>query len=68
MMARLQVMLVMIGFFDKMSNLGFEHTGFHKGFDPVLQIRYHSVLDLKDKTADDIIKNMDGLRKEHEKS
>ncbi len=24
-------------FFDKMSNLGFEHTGFHKGFDPVLQ-------------------------------
>jgi peptidoglycan pentaglycine glycine transferase (the second and third glycine) len=45
-----------------MSNLGFEHTGFHKGFDPVLQIRYHSVLDLKDKTADDIIKNMDGLR------
>ncbi|MDT4119469.1 glycine glycyltransferase FemA, partial [Staphylococcus aureus] len=44
-------------FFDKMSNLGFEHTGFHKGFDPVLQIRYHSVLDLKDKTADDIIKN-----------
>ena len=34
MMARLQVMLVMIGSFDKMSNLGFEHTGFHKGFDP----------------------------------
>ena len=54
-------------FFDKMSNLGFEHTGFHKGFDPVLQIRYHSVLDLKDKTADDIIKNMDGLRKETRK-
>ncbi len=54
-------------FFDKMSNLGFEHTGFHKGFDPVLQIRYHSVLDLKDKTADDIIKNMDGLRKRNTK-
>ncbi len=53
-------------FFDKMSNLGFKHIN-HKGFDPVLQNRYHSVLDLKDKTADDIIKNMDGLEKETRK-
>ena len=50
-----------------MSNLGFEHTGFHKGFDPVLQIRYHSVLDLKDKTADDIIKIWMDLEKETRK-
>ncbi|MGT0244159.1 peptidoglycan bridge formation glycyltransferase FemA/FemB family protein [Staphylococcus aureus] len=36
-----------------MNESSIEHTGFHKGFDPVLQIRYHSVLDLKDKTADE---------------
>ena len=34
-------------FFDKMKHLGFEHEGFTKGFDPIKQIRYHSVLDLK---------------------
>lgn len=47
MMVKLQVMLVMIGSFDKMKHLGFEHEGFTKGFDPIKQIRYHSVLDLK---------------------
>ena len=34
-------------FFDKMKHLGFKHEGFTKGFDPIKQIRYHSVLDLK---------------------
>lgn len=54
-------------FFDKMAQLGFKHTGFHKGFDDVLQIRYHSVLDLKDKTANDVLKGMDSLRKRNTK-
>ncbi|MGT2397789.1 peptidoglycan bridge formation glycyltransferase FemA/FemB family protein [Staphylococcus aureus] len=34
-------------FFDKMSNLGFEHTGFHKGFDPVLQNSLSLSVELK---------------------
>lgn len=54
-------------FFDKMSNLGFEHTGFHKGFDPVLQIRYHSVLDLKDKQQMTSLKIWMDLEKETRK-
>ena len=50
-------------FFDKMSQLGYEHQGFLTGFDPIIQIRFHSVLDLKDKTAKQALKEMDGLRK-----
>lgn len=50
-----------------MEELGFEHEGFHKGFHPILQVRYHSVLDLKDKTSKDILKGMDSLRKRNTK-
>ena len=46
MMVKLQV-IFNDWFFDKMKHLGFEHEGFTKGFDPIKQIRYHSVLDLK---------------------
>ena len=49
--------------FDELESLGYKHEGFHKGFDPVLQIRYHSVLNLANKSANDVLKNMDGLRK-----
>lgn len=53
--------------FDKMKHLGYQHQGFLKGFDPVVQIRYHSVLDLKDKTEKDVLKGMDSLRKRNTK-
>ncbi|OUJ19622.1 hypothetical protein CBI45_13580, partial [Corynebacterium kefirresidentii] len=44
-----------------------EHEGFTKGFDPIKQIRYHSVLDLKNKTSKDILNGMDSLRKRNTK-
>lgn len=50
-----------------MKHLGFEHEGFTKGFDPIKQIRYHSVLDLKNKTSKDILNGMDSLRKRNTK-
>ncbi|MCD8820239.1 aminoacyltransferase [Staphylococcus gallinarum] len=53
--------------FDKMKHLGYKHQGFLTGFDPVVQIRFHSVLDLKDKTDKDVLKDMDGLRKRNTK-
>ena len=53
--------------FDELESLGYKHEGFHKGFDPVLQIRYHSVLNLANKSANDVLKNMDGLRKRNTK-
>ncbi|POY94464.1 aminoacyltransferase [Staphylococcus pseudintermedius] len=54
-------------FFDKMTQLGFEHEGFTTGFDTVRQIRFHSVLDVEGKTAKDILNNMDSLRKRNTK-
>ncbi|MBI5975434.1 aminoacyltransferase [Staphylococcus canis] len=53
--------------FDKFKALGYEHEGFTIGFDPVRQIRFHSVLDLKDKTAKDVLNQMDSLRKRNTK-
>ena len=50
-----------------MEDLGYEHEGFHKGFHPILQVRYHSVLDLKNKTAKDVLNGMDSLRKRNTK-
>ena len=50
-----------------MKHLGYKHQGFLTGFDPVVQIRFHSVLDLKDKTDKDVLKDMDGLRKRNTK-
>ena len=54
-------------FFDKMKALGYKHQGFVTGFDPIIQIRFHSVLDLQDKTAKDVLNNMDSLRKRNTK-
>lgn len=54
-------------FFDKMKQLGYQHEGFTTGFDPILQIRFHSVLNLKDKTAKDVLNGMDSLRKRNTK-
>ena len=53
--------------FDTMNYLGYRHQGFLTGFDPVIQIRHHSVLDLTGKTAKDVLKDMDSLRKRNTK-
>ncbi|MCS4485390.1 aminoacyltransferase [Staphylococcus americanisciuri] len=53
--------------FKKFESLGYQHEGFTTGFNPVTQIRYHSVLDLTDKTAKDVLNGMDNLRKRNTK-
>ncbi|UXR79189.1 MULTISPECIES: aminoacyltransferase [unclassified Staphylococcus] len=53
--------------FDKFAALGYEHEGFTTGFSTTRQIRFHSILDLKDKTAKDVLNNMDSLRKRNTK-
>ena len=54
-------------FFDKMEQLGFKHQGFFTGFHSDKQVRFHSVLDLTDKTEKDVLKGMDSLRKRNTK-
>ncbi|MCG1009170.1 aminoacyltransferase [Salinicoccus sp. ID82-1] len=49
--------------FDYFKDQGFRHDGFTTGFDPVIQIRWHSVLDLKGKDPKTILDDMDSLRK-----
>lgn len=53
--------------FDTLQALGFVHEGFTTGFHPINQIRWHSILDLRSKTADQLIKDMDSLRKRNTK-
>ncbi|WP_436946356.1 aminoacyltransferase [Staphylococcus xylosus] len=53
--------------FDKMKQLGYKHQGFLTGFDSIIQIRFHSVLDLVGKTAKDVLNGMDSLRKRNTK-
>ncbi|MCU5745559.1 aminoacyltransferase [Staphylococcus sp. SQ8-PEA] len=53
--------------FDTMNYLGYQHQGFLTGFDTVRQIRHHSVLDLEGKSANDVLKGMDSLRKRNTK-
>lgn len=49
--------------FDQILHQGCLHGGFTTGFSPVSQARWMMVLDLKDKTEQDLIKDMDQLRK-----
>lgn len=49
--------------FDNFKSLGYEHDGFKNGFDPIVQVRWHSVLDLKDKDPKTVLNDMDNLRK-----
>lgn len=49
--------------FDYFKEQGFLHDGFRNGFDPIIQVRWHSVLDLKGKTPDELLNDMDSLRK-----
>ncbi len=53
-------------FFDKMSNLGFEHTGFIK--DLILRYKFVITLVLYCNTNTHDIINMHGLKKKHENS
>lgn len=49
--------------FDKIIHQGCLHGGFTTGFSPVSQARWMMVLDLKNKTEQDLIRDMDQLRK-----
>ena len=67
-------MMVILGnagndwFFDKMKQLGISTRRVYNRIDPILQIRFHSVLNLKDKTAKDVLNGMDSLRRNTKKS
>lgn len=46
-------------FIKTMEDLGYKHQGYTVGYDTMSQIRWLSVLDLKDKTEDQLLKEMD---------
>lgn len=46
-------------FVKTMEDLGYKHQGYTVGYDSMSQIRWLSVLDLKDKTEDQLMKEMD---------
>lgn len=49
--------------FDNFKALGYDHDGFKNGFDPIVQVRWHSVLDLAGKDKKTVFDEMDTLRK-----
>ncbi|HBV22337.1 MAG TPA: aminoacyltransferase [Jeotgalicoccus sp.] len=49
--------------FDNFKALGYDHDGFKNGFDPIVQVRWHSVLDLAGKDKKEVFDDMDTLRK-----
>lgn len=49
--------------FDNFKALGYGHDGFKNGFDPIVQVRWHSVLDLTGKDKKTVLDDMDTLRK-----
>lgn len=49
--------------FDNFKALGYDHDGFKNGFDPIVQVRWHSVLDLTSKDKKEVFDDMDTLRK-----
>lgn len=49
--------------FDNFKALGYDHDGFKNGFDPIVQVRWHSVLDLTGKDKKEVFDDMDTLRK-----
>ena len=46
-------------FLQQMKSLGYHHQGFHVGYSMKYQARWLSVLDIQDKSLDDILQNMD---------
>lgn len=49
--------------FKLFKSLGFVHQGFTKGFHPIHQIRWHSILDTHGLDEQQVLNNMDSLRK-----
>lgn len=49
--------------FKLFKSLGFVHQGFTKGFHPIHQIRWHSILDTHGLDEKQVLNNMDSLRK-----
>ena len=49
--------------FDNFKALGYEHDGFKNGFDPIVQVRWHSVLNLAGKDKKEVFDDMDNLRR-----
>lgn len=49
--------------FDNFKALGYEHDGFKNGFDPIVQVRWHSVLNLAGKNKKEVFDDMDNLRR-----
>lgn len=49
--------------FENLKSLGFKHQGFTTGFDPIHQIRWHSVLNTAGLSEKEVMNNMDSLRK-----
>ena len=49
--------------FDNFKALGYDHDGFRNGFDPIVQVRWHSVLDLEGKSEKQVFDDMDNLRR-----
>ena len=49
--------------FDNFKALGYEHDGFKNGFDPIVQVRWHSVLNLAGKVKKEVFDDMDNLRR-----
>ncbi|RPF57961.1 peptidoglycan bridge formation glycyltransferase FemA/FemB family protein [Abyssicoccus albus] len=47
---------------EHLDKLGYEHQGFHIGYDGKRQHRFDSVLDVKGKTKEEVFNNMDKLR------
>ena len=41
-----------------MNKLGYQHQGFTTGYSAMSQIRWHSILDLKDKSEQQLLKGM----------
>ena len=44
--------------FKVMNKLGYQHQGFTTGYSAMSQIRWHSILDLKDKSEQQLLKDM----------
>lgn len=53
---------------QNLSDCGFIHQGFNKGYDDTVQCRWMSVLNLKDKTKDQILKEMNSQTRQNIKN
>ncbi|WP_145383910.1 peptidoglycan bridge formation glycyltransferase FemA/FemB family protein, partial [Staphylococcus epidermidis] len=49
--------------FHQLHTLPYKHQPFHKPFHPLLQIPYHSLLNLPNESPNHLLKNIHGLTK-----